>query len=85
MSGGAAVNMLRGLMEQSEAPRNERWQARYEDIPRAVSSAERLPRENEERAATPPLGADPPESVPGVPRVPVTADAGRYWMMPLHT
>jgi hypothetical protein len=76
MSGGAAVNMLRGLMEQSEAPRNERWQARYEDIPRAVSSAERLPRENEERAATPPLGADPPESVPGVPRVPVTADAG---------
>ena len=76
MSGGAAVNMLRGLMEQSEAPRNERWQARYEDIPRAVSSAERLPRENEEREATPPLGADPPESVPGVPRVPVTADAG---------
>jgi len=45
MSGGAAVNMLRGLMEQSEARHNERWQARYGDIPRAVSSAERLPRE----------------------------------------
>ena len=76
MSGGAAVNMLRGLMEQSEAPRNERWQARYDDIPRAVSSAERLPRENEEREATPPLGADPPEPVPEVPRVPIAADAG---------
>ena len=76
MAGGAAVNMLRGLMEQSEAPRNERWHARYEDIPRAVSSAKRLPRENEERELTPPLGSDPPESVPGVPRVPIAADVG---------
>jgi hypothetical protein len=64
MGGGAAVNMLRGLMEQSEAPRNERWQARYDDIPRAVSSAERLPRENEEREPTPPLGEDSPEPEP---------------------
>ena len=60
--------MLRGLMEQTKAPRNERWQARYDDIPRAVSSAERLPRENEERETTPPLRADPPEPVPEVPR-----------------
>ena len=76
MSGGAAVNMLRGLMEQSVAPRNERWQARYNDIPRAVSSAERLSRENEEREPTPPLDANSPERVPGVPRVPIAADEG---------
>lgn len=36
---GAAVNMLRGLMDSSQAPRNERWQARYNDIPRAVETA----------------------------------------------
>lgn len=40
MSGGAAVNMLRALMEQSNAPHDKRWQERYDDIPRAVSSAE---------------------------------------------
>ncbi|MGY8668756.1 DUF3631 domain-containing protein [Bradyrhizobium sp. UFLA05-109] len=76
MSGGAAVNMLRGLMEQSEAARNERCQARYDDIPRAVRGAERFPRENEEREPTPPLGEHPPERVPGVPRVPIAADEG---------
>jgi len=76
MSGGAAVNMLRGLMEQSETPRNERWQARYEDIPRAVRSAERLQREKEERAATPALDEDPHQPVPVVPRVPIVADEG---------
>jgi hypothetical protein len=76
MSGGAAVNMLRGLMEQSEAPRNERWQARYDDIPRAVGSAERLPREPEEREPTAPLGDDPAEPVPEVPKVPIAADEG---------
>jgi hypothetical protein len=40
MSAGAAVNMLRGLMENSAGPRDDRWQARYDDIPRAVSTAE---------------------------------------------
>jgi hypothetical protein len=42
MNGGAAVNVLRALMEhsaaQAEAP--GRWLARYSDIPRAVSTAE---------------------------------------------
>jgi hypothetical protein len=74
MSGGAAVNMLRGLMEQSEAKRNERWQARYEDIPRAVRSAEHFPRENAERE--PPLGEDPRKRVPAVPMVPIAAVEG---------
>lgn len=40
MAGGAAVNTLRAMMESSAAPRDERWRARYEDIPRAVSSAQ---------------------------------------------
>jgi Protein of unknown function (DUF3987) len=39
MNDGAAVNMLRGLMDNSEGPRDERWQARYYDIPRAVKTA----------------------------------------------
>jgi hypothetical protein len=40
MSGGAAVNVLRVVMDGSDAPHDERWQERYDDIPRAVSSAE---------------------------------------------
>lgn len=36
---GAAVNLLRGLMNASAAPRDERWLARMADIPRAVSTA----------------------------------------------
>lgn len=38
--GGAAVLMIRALMDRSAAPRDERWRARYQDIPRAVSTAE---------------------------------------------
>jgi len=38
--GGAVVHMLRALMDASAAPRDDRWQCRYDDIPRAVSSAE---------------------------------------------
>jgi RecA-family ATPase len=40
MGGGAAVNMLREAMEISEAPRDDRWHERYNDIPRAVATAE---------------------------------------------
>ena len=38
--GGSVVNTLRALMESSAAPRDGRWQDRYNDIPRAVSTAE---------------------------------------------
>jgi AAA domain/Bifunctional DNA primase/polymerase, N-terminal len=38
-SEGAAVNLLRALMDSSTAPRGDRWQVRYDDIPRAVSTA----------------------------------------------
>ena len=36
---GAAVNVLRGLMDASTAPRDLRWRTRYGEIPRAVSTA----------------------------------------------
>lgn len=38
--GGAIVNLLRGLMDASLAPKDDRWLARYNDIPRSVSTAE---------------------------------------------
>lgn len=39
-AGGAAVNLLRGLMDASLAPKDERWLARYNDIPRSVTTAQ---------------------------------------------
>jgi putative DNA primase/helicase len=39
---GAAVQHLRALMKQSQAPRDDRWQARYDSIPGLVSSAEKF-------------------------------------------
>jgi putative DNA primase/helicase len=51
---GAVVNQLRALMEASTAPRDDRWQARLDDIPRLVdSAAEKLDRPQ-------PVGAEPP-------------------------
>ena len=40
-SGGAVVNMLRGMMDAT-GDRSERWQARYNEIPRMVQGAERF-------------------------------------------
>ena len=42
LAGGAAVNMLRGAMEGLTPleRRDDRWRARYDDIPRAVSTAQ---------------------------------------------
>jgi hypothetical protein len=39
MHDGQTVNLLRGLMAASTAPRDERWQARFDEIPRIVSTA----------------------------------------------
>ena len=36
----AVENILRGLMDRSAGLRDKRWQERYDDIPRAVASAE---------------------------------------------
>jgi hypothetical protein len=38
--GGAVVNLLRGLMNASMGPRDERWRSRYHDIVRAVATAQ---------------------------------------------
>ena len=35
----AAVNLIRGLMKLSVGQRDDRWHTRYDDIPRAVSTA----------------------------------------------
>jgi AAA domain/Bifunctional DNA primase/polymerase, N-terminal len=42
MSEGAAINFLRAAMNASAAPHNERWQERYDDIPRLVEGAVEL-------------------------------------------
>jgi hypothetical protein len=39
MSEGAAVNFLRGQMERSEAPHDERWHERCDDVARLVKGA----------------------------------------------
>jgi hypothetical protein len=39
MNDAAAVNVIRGAMQSSTTPHDDRWRARYDDIPRAVSSA----------------------------------------------
>src|SRR5262249_30427702 len=36
---GAAVNLTRALLENSTAPRDDRWQKRFDDIPRLVDGA----------------------------------------------
>src|SRR5262249_32083904 len=38
MNGGAIVNLLRGLMDSSAAARDQRWQDRYDNLPRQVAS-----------------------------------------------
>ena len=40
--GGAIVNLLRGLMDASLAPKDDRWLARYNDISRAVATAQHM-------------------------------------------
>jgi hypothetical protein len=59
-----AVQTLRMMMDTSQAPRDDRWQDRYDDIPRAVASAGRK-LAAEAAAATPqPSPAQPPSQPP---------------------
>jgi hypothetical protein len=39
MNDGAVVNLMRGWMGAAVGPRDDRWQARFDDIPRAVDTA----------------------------------------------
>jgi hypothetical protein len=62
------VQTLRMLMDASQAPRDDRWQARYDDIPRAVASAGRkLAKEQAAAAAAAatPQPQSPPQQAPG--------------------
>ena len=53
MSDGSAVNFLRAHMEAAPLARNERWQERFDDIPRAVSTARGKLVKEEAKAARP--------------------------------
>jgi hypothetical protein len=46
-SGGAATNQLRALMQAPSAPHDQRWQERFDSIPRLVDGAEKKRREPE--------------------------------------
>jgi AAA domain/Bifunctional DNA primase/polymerase, N-terminal len=65
MAAGAAVNQLRALMKASTAPHDARWQERYDDIPRAVETAEQkyrdgVPSDNDDKGKKPaPISARP--------------------------
>jgi hypothetical protein len=55
MGGGAAVNLLREAMKRSAAARDDRWEERYRDIPRAVETAEeKLNKQHEAPKSLPP-------------------------------
>src|SRR5262249_5509850 len=84
MDGGAIVNFLRGLMMSSTAPRGERWQSRYDNLPRQVDSMEeKLARERAAAAAVVPVPAStggppgapppPPPQSPGIGPAPAAA------------
>jgi hypothetical protein len=62
--GGAIVNFLRGLMNSSAAPRDERWQNRYDNLPRQVDSIqEKIEREKAAAASPPPSSPPPPPPI----------------------
>jgi hypothetical protein len=75
MDGGAIVNFLRGLMNSSTAPRDARWQNRYDNLPRQVESIQaKLARQRASTAATVPTpasagGAPPPPPPPPSPGI----------------
>ena len=70
-----AVQMLRALLDASQAPRDDRWRERYADVPRAVSSAGRkLADEEEKKEAAAAASPQPqPQSAPPPPVTPAPA------------
>jgi hypothetical protein len=68
MDGGAIVNSLRALMNSSTAPRDERWQDRYDDLSRLVDSFQ-TKIEEEQAAAVRAVGVSiaPPPPPPQAP------------------
>jgi hypothetical protein len=62
MNSGAAVNYLRGLMDKSTAPKDERHRARVSEIPDAVDSAVAKYGKQPAAPRPPPAGPAPPAS-----------------------
>jgi hypothetical protein len=71
MGDGAVVNFLRGLMNSSSAPRDDRWQDRYDNLPRQVDTIRaKIEQEAAAAAAIAPVpasgsGSGPPPPPPG--------------------
>jgi hypothetical protein len=57
---GAVVNHLRGLMDASTAPRDDRWQERWDNIPRLVTSAGKYRQPSDETSEPAPPQPEPP-------------------------
>ena len=75
MHDAAAVNLIRGWMEAAASEQNqhnERWQARYDDVPRAVSTARVKIGENKQNADTN-VGDELPELLINEANLPATA------------
>jgi AAA domain-containing protein/bifunctional DNA primase/polymerase-like protein len=83
MSAGAVVNDLRGAMTGSTAPHDERWQERFEDIPRLVDSAERLHEADKEEAEAEPQQPQQPLLHAYAPR-PFSQIPRRQWLHAGH-
>jgi bifunctional DNA primase/polymerase-like protein len=65
--GGSVVNFLRAMMESSAAPRDERWQSRYDNIPRQVDSIQRKTAAAAAAAAAAVPATSPPSQSPPPP------------------
>ena len=78
--GGAIVNFLRGLMNSSAAPRDERWQQRFDNLPRQVDTIQEKIEREQAAAATAPTpgmgGGAPPPPPPSSPGTGPAAAAG---------
>jgi hypothetical protein len=59
MGGGSVVNFIRGLMNSSAAPRDDRWERRYDDLPRLVDGIEQKIEQESAAAAPAPAAAAP--------------------------
>jgi hypothetical protein len=77
MAGGAIVNFLRGLMNSSAAPRDERWQDRYDNLPRQVDSIQaKIEREQAAAAVIAPTSAPAGGTPPPPPQPPPPISPG---------
>jgi len=73
--GGAVVNFLRGLLNSSSAPRDDRWQKRFDNLPNLVAGFE-AKLEAEKAAASAPAVSVPPPPPPPVAPTASAAPAG---------